>query len=365
LEAILEDVTIRKIGFGVFGDQQRLASMKVSVTSVCDMANMALMAWPQTEKSNPKSGKWYVKSQLNSPCPLYTEDADKPVKDGVHVRCWKMDFAKTVDEWRGTWSWYNAMDHYLAYALLDHLSARAAELDGLDSNADVVRYQLDLLDAIRNLPDVGIIRRAKGFARNKDGSDPMKKMMRPWPLLVDYSIYVRFRQRREYKLSIPRRHKLDMSHFNPKYVLCLEAQLGTNIMEWDRSHRTDHGSIFIMVGVTFPHACGSCGGFDHDRKDCPEEKTCIFPACKEEGHDIMVCPLITHRCVECGDLGHRNHNKYTIPILAEQFKAARHVHLVACRMNNRRLAYKVVKEPESMMMEVEEVESPYSASLRQ
>jgi hypothetical protein len=83
-----------------------------------------------------------------------------------------MDFTKPVDQWHWHWSFYNAMDHFLAYALLDFVSARAADLDGLNMDADVVRYRLALLDAIRDLPDIVILRRQDmPFAIGKNETD--------------------------------------------------------------------------------------------------------------------------------------------------------------------------------------------------
>jgi hypothetical protein len=333
---------------------------------VCDLTNLVLMAWPQKHKEQPKSGKWYVKDQLNSPCPLYKDEKDRPIKGGVRAQVWKMDFTKTVDEWPSMWSWYNAMDHFLAYALLDHLGARAAELDGLDRDADVLRYQLDLLDAVRDLPDTNFKRRDRGFAVEKDGSDPDIETTRPWALVIDYAMYVKFKKRREYKLSISRRHRMDLSHFEEEYVTCLELALGTSIKEWDKYHTTDHNRAFNMIGSHFPHACACCGSFEHGVDDCKDkgEKYCLYPPCHSSEHDISVCPMVTARCSGCGGLGHEDHNTWTTTRLAEHFNAAKHVHLTACRLNNNRLAYKVVEDPGELAMEVIEVESPYSASLK-
>jgi hypothetical protein len=365
LTEILKDVRIRKIGFGLDKDAVKLASVGIKMESVCDMANIVLMAWPQMEAREPKTGKMFVSKMLQSPCPLYAKSKDKPehVKP-IRIDYEVMDFTKAVDKWHWHWSYYNAMDHYLAFALLDFLSARAADLDNLNMEADVVRYQLALLDAIRDLPNTGIIRRQDmSFAIGKNETDEDRDLIRPWPIIKDFPIYNSLRSRRQYTDGLLMKHKLDLSHYSEGYLKYMEAEMESPMQEWDGWCKHGHSNWFNYVGKRFPHGCGSCGSFDHARERCDSTANCEYPYCRGLDHEMRVCPIIAFRCGTCGGLGHTEHNTDSTVTLAENFNAAKHIHMLASRLSNKRLAYKVQRNVETEALEVVETQSPYARKL--
>jgi hypothetical protein len=366
LSTILRDPRIRKIGFGLEGDLPKLASAGIQMESWCDMANMVLMAWPQMGAAQPKTGKMFVSKMLGSPCPLYAKSADKPQDGkGVRIDYEVMDFCKPVDQWHWHWSFYNAMDHFLAFALLDFLSARAADLDGLNMDADIIRYQVALLDAIRDLPDTGIPRRDSelAFAVGKEESNEDRNAIRPWPIVVDSPIYNSLASRREFTGKLRMKHKLDVAQYSERYLKFLEGQMQTPMEQWDQWNKQGHGEWFNCIGKLFPHACGSCGSFEHDRDRCNSTASCEYPYCLGLDHETMVCPMIMKRCVKCGGLGHTEHGEDSTVSLEANFNAAKHVHIIASRLANKRLAYKVQRNEETEALEVVEETSPYYKKL--
>jgi hypothetical protein len=58
-----------------------------------------------------------------------------------------------------------------------------------------------------------------------------------------------------------------------------------------------------------PERCQKCGREEsHSSGPCAyalREVTCCYPLCEEEGHSIVVCPLLAERCPICGTRGHR------------------------------------------------------------
>jgi hypothetical protein len=362
LTKILKDPSIRKIGFGIRKDTEKLASVGIVMESVCDMADIVLMAWPQMDKLEPKTGKMFVRKMLDSPCPLYAKSKDKPESGkSIRIDYEVMDFCKPVDQWHWHWSFYNAMDHFLAYALLDFLGARAADLDGLNMDADIVRYKLALLDAIRNLPDMGIVRRQDlPFAIGKNETDDERDLIRPWPIVKDSPIYNSLRARRSYTDGLERKHKLDLSHYSEGYLKFMEAQMESPMPEWDGWCKHGHSNWFNYVGKRFPHGCGSCGSFEHERDLCDSTLVCEYPYCRGLDHEMLVCPIIVARCGVCGGLGHEEHGQDSTVILEAHFNAAKHIHILASRLTNKQLAYKVQKNKETDSLEVVEVQSPYT-----
>jgi hypothetical protein len=366
LATILKDPRIRKIGFGLLEDAHKLASVGIEMRSVCDMANLVLMAWPQMEKETPKTGKMFVKKMLNAPCPLYSKLEDKPEdQEGIRINYEFMDFTKPVDQWHWHWSFYNAMDHYLAFGLLDFLSARAADLDGLNMDADVVRYQVALLDAVRDLPDVGIPRRDANmaFAVGKAETDEERNATRPWPIVKDSPIYNSLRKRRAFTSSLKMKHKLDMAHYSETYLKFLEGQMQTPMPEWDKWNKHGHSEWFNCIGKHFPHACDGCGSFEHENERCDSTASCEYPYCLGLDHETLVCPMILKRCGICGALGHTEHGIDSTVTLEANFEAAKHVHIIASRLGNKRLAYRVQKNNETGALEVVEETSPYYKKL--
>jgi hypothetical protein len=65
----------------------------------------------------------------------------------------------------------------------------------------------------------------------------------------------------------------------------------------------------------------------------------------------------------CGGLGHTEHNTDSTVTLAENFNAAKHIHMLASRLSNKRLAYKVQRNVETEALEVMETQSPYARKL--
>jgi hypothetical protein len=65
LSNILKDPSIRKISFGIKKDADKLASVGIVMKSVCDMADIVLMAWPQMDQEAPKTGKMFVRKMLD------------------------------------------------------------------------------------------------------------------------------------------------------------------------------------------------------------------------------------------------------------------------------------------------------------
>jgi hypothetical protein len=362
LSNILKDPSIRKIGFGIKKDKEKLASVGIIMESICDMADLVLMAWPQMDKKDPKTGKMFVKKMLNSPCPLYAKNSDRPeTGQAIRINYEVMDFTKPVDKWHWHWSFYNAMDHFLAFALCDFLSARAADLDGLNMDADVVRYRLALLDAIRDLPDMGILRRQDmQFAIGKNETDEQRNNIRPWPIVLESPIYNSLRSRHEYTDGIVMKHKRDLAHFHETYLGFLEARMESPMHEWDGWCKHGHSNWFNYVGKRFPHGCGSCGSFEHERDRCESTVGCEYPYCRGLDHEMQVCPMIVERCGTCGRLGHTEHGQDSTVSLEENFRAAKHIHLLASRLTNRQLAFKVQKNTETDSLEVVEVQSPYT-----
>jgi hypothetical protein len=337
LTDLLANEGVRKIGFGVVDDVSILEHAGIECRSVCDLHGVALMLWPQMEAKQPKTGKWFVKDMLRSPCPIYTYGQTKP-KNGRKIKYQEMDFALSVDQWDPLWSFYNQMDHYLAYALVDYASARAADLDGLKSDADVVRYALDLLDAVRDLPkDPYGQRRCKSFIRIKTETEAERLNELCWPLCKDYDIYNRFHSRVEFKNKLPRKHKPDPEHCSVSYVTELERRMGSAMSDWHLEPRSGNGGI--TGGGNFPHACSKCGSCEHVRDECASTETCSYPLCVSDQHSIFVCPMVMTRCGECGGLGHDKHNGQSTTVLAEYFNTAKRVHLIASRLRNRDLAF--------------------------
>jgi hypothetical protein len=365
LKEILQDPRIRKIGFGIFQDARKLASVGIAMKSVCDIANLVLMAWPQMDKDAPKTGKMFVKKMLSAPCPLYGKNKDKPEKNGIRIDYEVMDFCKPVDQWHWHWSYYNAMDHYLAFGLLDFIAARAADLDGLNMDADVVRYQLAFLDAIRDLPDMGIPRRdgAMAFAIVKEESDEDRELVRPWPIVIDSPIYNSLRVRKEFTDNIIKKHKLDLAHYGERYLNYMEKQMESPMQQWDQWTKQGHGEWFNCTGKMFPHACGSCGSFEHDRDRCNSTDSCEYHYCKGQDHEMVVCPTIMAKCDTCGGLGHKDHGQDSTVMLEANFSAAKNVHIIMARLSNRRLAYKVQRNKATDALEVVEEESPYTKKM--
>jgi hypothetical protein len=350
---VLRAKGIRKMGFGIDTDVNKLNSMPdVRVRSFCNLHSIVLMLWPQTDVKNPKIGKWFVKKQLQAPCGLYHKLEDKPETGGVCVKYEEMDFTKCVDEWDDVWCWYNYLDHALAYALMDYASARAADLDGLSTHADIIRYTLDLLDCIRDLPP-GYRNPGRGFAVTKTESNEERARIYCWPLVKDYDIYNRYYVRVSFENSLTRKHRLDPEHFTHTYREFLELAMDAKMENWNKLSRVGHKDWFIMEGINFPHPCRSCGSFSHGEEACTSEESCKYPFCLSNTHEISVCPMVTHRCETCMGLGHSGHGEYSITSTREHFNAARHLHLVASRLRNRDVAF-VVKTNQSGRMEVVE-----------
>jgi hypothetical protein len=229
LKSLLRNEGVRKMGFGVTKDVELLRAAGVEVESVCDLHSVVLMLWPQWELHQPKTSKWFVKEMLRAPCPIYTYGQERPL-GGMKIIYNKMDFALPVDQWDPLWSYYNAMDHGLAFAIMDYASARAANLDNLNMAADVVRYTLDILDAIRDLPaDPMGARRHKSCDRFKLETDEDRGKQKFWPLTTDYDMYVRFRDRVGYKERVPRKHKPDREQFEEEYLGDLESRVGAKV----------------------------------------------------------------------------------------------------------------------------------------
>jgi hypothetical protein len=230
------------------------------------------------------------------------------------------------------------MDHYLAFALIDYASARAAELDDLNNDADVVRYALDLLDAVRDLPkDATGQRRCKSFARIKKETDKDRFNDLCWPLCIDYDIYNRFHSRMAFKNKIPRKHKPDPEHCSESYVTELQQRMGSVMSDWHLEPRSGNGGI--TGGGNFPHACSKCGSCEHVLDECTSTEGCSYPMCLSDQHSIFVCPMVMTRCGECGGLGHEKHTGLSITVMADYFNTARRVHLIASRLRNRDLAF--------------------------
>jgi hypothetical protein len=204
---ILKNKGIRKIGFGIEGDVKKLAAMPepINVRSACNLHHVVLMLWPQPEAypKQPKTGKWFVKRQLQAPCGLYSKPEDRPEHGAICIRYEEMDFVLCVDDWDDTWSWYNYLDHALAFALMDYASARAADLDHLSAQADIVRYALDILDSVRDLP-YGVRNTGRGFGMVKAESDDVRDRVCCHPIVKDFDIFVRFRARLLFENSLIR-----------------------------------------------------------------------------------------------------------------------------------------------------------------
>jgi hypothetical protein len=244
---------------------------------------------------------------------------------------------------------------------LDFLSARSADLDNLNMDADVVRYRLALLDAIRDLPDVGILRRQDlPFAVGKNETDEERNLVRPWPIVKDSPIYNSLRSRRAYTDGLEMKHKLDLAHYNETYLKFMEAQMESPMQEWDGWCKHGHSNWFNYVGKRFPHACASCGSFEHDTDRCDSTKNCEYTYCKGQDHEMQVCPIIVARCGICGGLGHTEHGQDSTVTLEAHFSAAKHIHMLASRLTNKRLAFKVQKNEVTDSLEVVEVQSPYT-----
>jgi hypothetical protein len=348
---LLKNKGVQKFGFGVVDDVEHLRVAGFEVNTVCDLHSVVLMLWPQLELARPKTSKWFVKEKLRSPCPIYKAGQDKP-EGGLKIRYEAMDFALPVDQWDPLWSYYNAMDNYLAHALVDYASARAADLDDLSSKADVVRYALDILDAVRDLPkDPMGSRRHKRFDRIKEETDEMRGKQMCWPLTTDYDVYVRFGKRWEYKNREPRKHKPDPEHFKKEYRGELESRVGSKMRDW-RLPVTGARDPDVAPGLLFPHLCAKCGSGDHSLESCRGAAVCSYPPCKGVDHSIITCPMIQTRCPTCNGLGHNNHKGRSITSLAEQFNAARRVHLIASRLLDGEVAYVTRTNPESGVLDV-------------
>jgi hypothetical protein len=337
----------------------------IRVRSACNLHHVVLMLWPQVETQPPKipkMGKWFVKSMLQAPCGLYSKPEDRPKEGAIRIRYEEMDFVLCVDDWDDTWSWYNYMDHALAYALMDFASARAADLDKLSAFADVVRYQLDILDAIRDLPP-GVRNTGKGFAMVKAESVDARDKLCCHPIVKDYDLYNRYRARVMFENSLIRKHKIDKEHFSVEYQDHLEAIMGSPVESWHLLSRVGHSDWFGMEGDNFPHACGSCGSFHHTTDQCTSTQTCRYLPCQSETHEVAVCPMVTNRCSGCLGLGHEGHGEMSITVMREHFNVAKCLHLIASRLKNRDLAFVVQPHVDTGRLEIVEEVSPVMAGL--
>jgi hypothetical protein len=360
LKSLLRNEGVRKMGFGVTKDVELLRAAGVEVESVCDLHSVVLMLWPQWELHQPKTSKWYVKEMLRAPCPIYTYGQERPL-GGMKLNYNKMDFALPVDLWDPLWSYYNAMDHGLAFAIMDYASARAADLDNLNMSADVVRYTLDILDAIRDLPaDPMGARRHKSCDRFKLETDEDRGKQKFWPITTDYDMYVRFRDRVDYKERVPQKHKPDREQFEEEYLGDLESRVGAKVENWNNESRAGNAfGLAEAARITFPHACAKCGSFYHAVDQCTSTESCVYPLCQSEAHAIVVCPMLHGRCDTCSALGHSNHQGLSTMVLAENFNAARRVHLIASRLRDADVAYTLKMSREAGFLElVEEVAPP-------
>jgi hypothetical protein len=253
------------------------------------------------------------------------------------------------------------MDHGLAFAIMDYASARAADLDNLNMAADVVRYTLDILDAIRDLPaDPMGARRHKSCDRFKLETDEDRGKQKFWPLTTDYDMYVRFRDRVGYKERVPRKHKPDREQFEEEYLGDLESRVGAKVETWNNESRAGTAvGLAEAARITFPHACAKCGSFYHAVDQCTSTESCVYPLCQSEAHAIVVCPMLHGRCDTCSALGHSNHQGLSTMVLAENFNAARRVHLIASRLRDADVAYTLKMSREAGFLElVEEVAPP-------
>jgi hypothetical protein len=336
---ILKNKGIRKIGFGIEGDVKKLAAMPepINVRSACNLHHVVLMLWPQPEAypKQPKTGKWFVKRQLQAPCGLYSKPEDRPEHGAICIRYEEMDFVLCVDDWDDTWSWYNYLDHALAFALMDYASARAADLDHLSAQADIVRYALDILDSVRDLP-YGVRNTGRGFGMVKAESDDVRDRVCCHPIVKDFDIFVRFRARLLFENSLIRKYRPDKEHFSAEEQDWLQTVMWSRVETWHLLSRLGHKDWFSMEGDNFPHACNRCGSFYHGQEVCLQVASCKF--CLSEHHQVTVCPMLTNRCTECLGLGHAGHGVMSITAQGERFNVFRLLHLVASRLKNRDLA---------------------------
>jgi hypothetical protein len=266
-----------------------------------------------------------------------------------------MDFVLCVDDWDDTLSWYNYLDHALAFALMDYASARAADLDHLSAQADIVRYTLDILDSIRDLPH-GIRNTGRGFSMVKAESNDVRDRICCHPIVKDFDIFVRFRARLLFENSLIRKYKPDREHFSTEEQDWLHAVMGSRVESWHLLSQLGHRDWFNVEGANFPHACNRCGSFHHGPEECASTESCKF--CLSEQHEVTVCPMLTNRCTECLGLGHAGHGVMSITAQRERFNVFKLLHLVASRLKSRDLVYVVRPSVVTGALEVVEEVSP-------
>jgi hypothetical protein len=58
------------------------------------------------------------------------------------------------------------------------------------------------------------------------------------------------------------------------------------------------------------------------------EIKCVYPRCKSDKHNILVCPVVINRCTGCEKLGHHksDHPRTLYPVLFNDYLAASFFH---------------------------------------
>ncbi len=146
--------TVMKMGFGATEDAEKLMRTEVlkEIRSVCDLHNLALIAFPQFDKEieHIAVGKRFVAEQLGSPV-IFVDNKSKGAPPSHHLtgyRNRRWDFTAPFDIWSDDMVWYNRYDHCIGWVLLHSCAARFAFVE--KHRGDLFRAEMFLLCKIRN-----------------------------------------------------------------------------------------------------------------------------------------------------------------------------------------------------------------------
>ena len=329
IRQILAAETVMKMGFGATEDAEKLLRSEVvkEVRSVCDLHNLALIAFPQFDKEieNISVGKRFVAEQLGSPV-VFVDNKGKGAPashqlTGYRNRRW--DFTARFDNWSDDMVWYNRYDHCLGWALLHSCAARFAYVEKY--RGDLFRVEMFLLCKIRNwrprlqaldLSDETVRPHADWFGKDTE--------QRPDPngtgQMLTYEIQARTFYHEEKPLFNTTEETFSM-------MMQLNHPWGSDrggmkaerfdkideIIEQIAPERNIAGIIDKYyagadLGVHAPHACARCGSSHHRTKFCDVrdgDLNCVY--CKAP-HHVKVCPMLHGKCSGCGIRGHAPYN---------------------------------------------------------
>ncbi len=354
--------TVMKMGFGATEDAEKLMRTEVikEIRSVCDLHNLALIAFPQFDKEieHIAVGKRFVAEQLGSPV-VFVDTKSRgapPSHQLTGYRNRKWDFTARFDHWSDDMVWYNRYDHCLGWVLLHSCAARFAYVEKYQG--DLFRVEMFLLCKIRNWrPRLQALDLSNETVRPHTDWFGKDTEQRPDPDNPDRMLTYEIKARTFYHEEKPLFNSTEeifsrMQQLNHPW---LSDRGGMKMERFDKIDElieqiAPERNITAIIdnyyagddlGVHAPHACSRCGSSHHRTKFCDVrdgDLHCIY--CKTT-HNIKVCPMLHSKCSSCGLRGHAPYNHgVSLVKLFNTFLKGRWVGFFTCRLVHGPYAYR-------------------------